>query len=122
MPTTRDIGFAAEQEACEFLKAHGLMFIAQNYQCKMGEIDLIMKDKDALVFVEVRKRSQADFGSGAETITRHKQRCIIKTALFYLLETQQYDACPMRIDVIDICLRENNNHVEWLKNAILEKW
>ena len=122
MPTACEIGAEAETDACRFLESAGLQLIQRNYRCKMGEIDLIMQDKETLVFVEVRKRSHPDFGSGVESISPEKQRRIIKTALHYLLETQQYDAVPTRIDVVDIGLHTGHHAVEWIKNAIMEKW
>jgi len=105
-------GEQEEQKACEYLQAQGLQLITQNFSCKMGEIDLIMKDAHSLVFVEVRYRRNQHFGGAAASITRNKQRKIIRTALFY---QQKYapKSC-MRFDVIAI---EGDNKLQWFPSA-----
>ena len=73
----RQFGKQLESEACDFLLQQGLTLITKNYNCKMGEIDLIMRDRDDyLVFVEVRYRKSSKYGNGAESISRFK-RCKI---------------------------------------------
>ena len=63
--TTKDRGDAAEQLALEHLERHGLKLLARNYRCRMGEVDLIMRDGASLVFVEVRLRGKGAFASAA---------------------------------------------------------
>ena len=105
-------GDKEERRACEYLQTQGLKLITENYLCKMGEIDLIMSDQDTLVFVEVRYRENKAFGGAAASITRSKQRKIIRTALFY---QQQYapKSC-MRFDVVAI---EGDNQLQWFPAA-----
>ena len=85
-------GLAAEKLAATFLVNHGLKFVTQNYHCKYGEIDLIMKEAKTLVFVEVRLRSNSQFGCAAASITPQKQQKLILTAQHYfcLLYTSAY--------------------------------
>lgn len=73
-----------EQRAISFLQSKGLKLIAKNLHCKAGEIDCVMLDKNVLVFVEVRQRSQHNLNNAAASITKEKQRKIKLTANYYL--------------------------------------
>lgn len=109
----RALGQRAEKNAQAYLQRQGLQHIESNYNTPLGEIDLIMQHKDTLVFVEVRQRTSAEHGSALDSIDRHKQRKIIKTAQHYL-QRKAID-CPCRIDVV---VYEADKQVQWLKNAI----
>lgn len=109
----RSIGNTYEEKACAYLENKGLVCITRNYQSRTGEIDLIMQDQDDIVFVEVRYRRESHFGDALESITPQKQRRIEKTAMHYLLQTQQYEKKPIRFDVIAM----NDDTIEWLKAA-----
>ena len=112
----RSRGKEAEIQAREYLEHNGLKLICHNYSCRMGEIDLIMKEQKTLVFIEVRYRKQSGFGSPAETITKHKQRRIISAAQHYLLTANEKVMPPCRFDVIAMT-GEGRGHIEWIKNA-----
>lgn len=107
-------GQLAEKDALVYLKKQGLKLITKNYRCRLGEIDLIMSDKDHLIFVEVRCRSHACFGGGAESITLGKKQKIIKTALHYMIGLKQNDL-SCRFDVISI--DGGKAQITWIKNA-----
>ena len=77
-------GKKIELLAREYLERQGLTFVIANYRGFHGEIDLIMRDKDALVFIEVRHRSQDHYGTGTATVTFTKQQKLKKTAIHYL--------------------------------------
>lgn len=84
----------------------------------MGEIDLIMIDKDTLVFVEVRYRENDTFCTPLETVTRAKQRKVIKAASFYLTTKLKSHDIPCRFDVVGVTRDANEQlHYEWIKNA-----
>ena len=122
MQTTREQGQYTESLACEYLEAKGLKLIEKNYNCRLGEIDLIMQDNDSLVFVEVRYRRSNNFGSGAESITNSKQSKLIKTASLYLQQHAKLNKYPARFDVVSISgfiETENINNIDfnWIKNA-----
>ena len=68
------LGQSAEKRAEIFLASHGLTLVARNWRCRFGEIDLIMRDDSALVFIEVRLRSRSDFGGAAASVTPAKQK------------------------------------------------
>ena len=106
-------GAAAEQLAATFLTQKGLKLVAQNYHCRFGEIDLIMKEGNTLIFVEVRLRSNDSFGSAAMSITKQKQQKLIATAQHYL---QSHQDCACRFDAV-LMDKVHLNHIEWLRNA-----
>lgn len=106
------LGVAAENFALGYLRAQGLQLIERNFSCKLGEIDLIMQADNVLVFVEVRQRKNANFGTAAASITPQKQRKLTLAAQTYLSRYPKMPAC--RFDALVITGQE----VEWLKNII----
>ena len=108
----------AEALALAHLSQQGLQLYQRNYQCKTGEIDLIMKDQDTLVFVEVRFRSDSTRGSPLETVTVSKQKKIIRTASFFLQQHygDRWPAC--RFDVVGILKKKTcETEINWIKSA-----
>ena len=103
-----------ERLAEAHLVAHGFILIERNFLCKGGEIDLIMKDQEYLVFIEVRYRASNEFGGALGSITAGKQRKLRRAAEFYLLQQFGNTPPPCRFDVIAI---EGQNELEWIKNA-----
>jgi putative endonuclease len=101
-----------EEAAQAYLQRHGLVPIEANFRCKLGELDLIMRDGDTLVFVEVRQRAAGSQVSAAASISPAKIRRLVRAAQVYL---QRFDRLPpCRFDVIAI----DGGHFEWLRNAI----
>ncbi len=105
-------GDKAEQQAYRFLVKQGLKTVDRNYRCKAGEIDLIMRDGNILVFVEVRYRKSNKYGSALESITTAKQSRIIAAASLYLAANGNNQ--PVRFDVIAI---SGNGTLNWIENA-----
>lgn len=110
-------GGDAERCAEEFLKQHSLVLLQRNYRCRFGEIDLIMQDGAALVFVEVRMRAGAFFGGAASSITVLKQKKIVRTARHYLASVRTEPSC--RFDAVLLSGREGGQ-IEWVKDAFGE--
>lgn len=108
-------GLAAEAAALQFLQHQGLQFIAQNVSCRFGEIDLIMRDGDTLVFVEVRLRSNAMFSSAADSINYHKQQKLVRAAQFYC--QQHAIRSPCRFDAVLYSSSQQEIPL-WIRNAI----
>jgi putative endonuclease len=117
----RQFGEQKEQQASEFLQAKGLQPVGRNFSCKCGEIDLIMRDNEVLVFVEVRYRQSDGYGSGLESITWQKQRKIIKTAQYYLLRNKLTDAA-CRFDAVAITEQKGLLQFDWVKDAFWQKF
>lgn len=111
------IGKQAEAAACTFLLGKGLSLLEQNYRCKMGEIDLIMQDKNDIVFVEVRSRSRKDYGSAAASINKNKIAKLIKTATHFLQGKKWLYTVNSRFDVVAIHFIAGEMQLDWIKNA-----
>lgn len=108
-------GYEAETKAKEYLIKKGLRFIVNNYRSRFGEIDLIMGEGKAIIFVEVRSRSHRNFGGAAETISFDKRQKLIKTAQIYLSINKLHGKFPVRFDVVT--LEGMPLEVVWIKNA-----
>ena len=93
-------GHRSEAFALEYLKKCGLKLLTRNYASRHGEIDLIMQDKDTLVFVEVRYRKHDNYGGAIESVDYHKRSRITNTAESYL-QTNPWDG-PCRFDIVAI--------------------
>ena len=104
-------GAQAEQRAAQYLLQQGLKQVAQNYRSRFGEIDLIMRDGAALVFIEVRLRRNANFGGAAASIDTRKQRRIVRTAQQYLAGLAHVPPCRFDAVLMD------DSGMQWLKNA-----
>ncbi len=111
-------GAQAEKLAEQFLARQGLQLITKNYRCKQGEVDLIMQDQDTIVFIEVRHRVRADYGSAAESITISKQTKVIKAATIFMMKKGWYQHKAVRFDVVTIqgSLVESPE-LNWIKQA-----
>ncbi len=93
-------GEDAETACYHYLKSHGLKLVERNFNCRLGEIDLIMTEKKMLIFIEVRYRKNSDFGDGLASITSTKQNKLRKTAELYLQQNSQYTNA--RFDVVSM--------------------
>ena len=113
----RKRGQQMETFACDILTAQGLTLLQKNFRIKGGEIDLIMSDRDCLVFIEVRYRQKDRYGCGLESITAQKQRNIIRAAQVYLQNKDLMDKVPVRFDVLAIT-GETSPQWTWIKQAI----
>lgn len=101
-----------EQRALTFLQQRGLTVVMTNYTCRGGEIDLIMRDRDTLVFVEVRQRDGTGYGGAAASISPAKIRRLVRAAQTYLLRYTRLPPC--RFDVLAV----DADRIDWLRNAI----
>lgn len=110
--STRTRGNYAENQAIDYLSAKGLRLIIRNFNTKFGEIDLIMWDQKILVFVEVRSKSTTSYGLPEESITKTKQRKIIKTAQWYLTKHNHDGEC--RFDALFL---NHDTKITWVKDA-----
>lgn len=113
---TQKCGEYFELQAIELLQKKGFKLIARNFQCKLGEIDVIMQDSSTLVFVEVRYRKDSYHGSAEESITPSKQKKLIKTTEFFCLQNPQFQSLSKRIDVVAF----NPPKVNIIHNAVVQ--
>ncbi|HVY05142.1 MAG TPA: YraN family protein [Burkholderiales bacterium] len=109
-------GARAEEIAADFLAQRGLKLVERNYRCRFGEIDLIMSDGRALVFVEVRYRRNKSFGGAVESITGSKRTRLLRAARHYMASLGQFPAC--RFDAV--LLDGDTQNLEWVENAFGE--
>lgn len=112
-PNGQSSGAAAEDLAAAWLERQGLRVLARNYRIKGGEIDLVCRDGDTLVFVEVRLRSHKGYGGAGASITPAKQRRLVLAAQHYL---QAQGEQPCRFDCI-LLSGLDEQHLEWIRNA-----
>ncbi len=106
-------GQAAEDYALSYLQNQGLQLVTRNYRWRGGEIDLIMRDEQSLVFVEVRLRRNQRFGGALASVDQRKQQRLIQCAHHYLCHHKLDTAT--RFDVV--ALSERNFHVHWVQDA-----
>jgi len=105
-------GNDAEDRALAFLETQGLKLVTRNFLCKVGEIDLIVRDQTTVIFVEVRYRQDTSRGTGAETVTRSKMIKIINSARYFLTQHPIHAELDCRFDVISI-----SASLDWIQNA-----
>ncbi|WP_428035566.1 YraN family protein [Amphritea sp.] len=117
----QQIGRDAEQRALIYLKQQGLTLISRNYHCRFGEIDLIMQDREQLVFIEVRSRRHSHWGGASLSVDIYKQKKLIKTASYYLSQQKSSNLPICRFDVIAFEAKQNNGSGDsrpvWYKDA-----
>ncbi len=128
MKPNQKIGQLAENFACCYLQRHGLRLLQRNYATRFGEIDLIMRRKSLLIFVEVRLRNHPHLVNGKESVDYFKQQRLIKAAQHYLQSQCNYSSIlqlqsicyyqhTCRFDIMDLQNRGGSFKVDWIKNA-----
>lgn len=115
-----DKGRAIEEAVATYLQSQGVQILHRNFQSKQGEIDLIAKHLDALVFIEVRFRQNTAYGEASATVTRFKQKKIIQCARFFLCRYPQYANVPCRFDVVGVTLKNSKLDFDWIQSAFYE--
>lgn len=113
--TTITVGNKGEDIACNYLKKLGFKIIERNFRIRGGEIDIIAKDGEFLVFVEVKTRYSEEYGLPIESITPWKIKFLLKSALFYIQKIKWGDK-PYRLDAVLIDFTTQNPQIELIKN------
>ncbi len=111
-----DFGRRNEELAAEFLKKNGYRILKRNYRCKTGEIDIIAKDKGTICFVEVKARSNQNFGLPQEAVDRYKQKQIGKAAVSFLSSHALFGKSA-RFDVVSVLWQEERPVFNLIKDA-----
>ena len=94
-------GQPGEDHACAFLRRHGFEVLERNFRCRSGEVDVIAKDADTVVFVEVKERHGDAHGEGHESVTFGKRRRLVRAARLYAA-SKGLSESPLRFDVVSI--------------------
>jgi putative endonuclease len=117
----KELGKKGEELALRFLKKRGYRIIEKNYVCKMGEMDIIARERDTLAFIEVKTRTTTEFGPPQLAVNSSKQRQLSKVALNYLKEKKLEDV-KARFDVVAILIRPKGEEIELIKDAFELNW
>ena len=112
-PNKRKLGEKIEQNVAEYLKTQGYIILEQNFRCRLGEIDIIAKEKNCIVFIEVKYRKNVVSGYPEEAVNFHKQQKIIKSSLYYIQKNHISINSCFRYDVVSVI----NNKITIIKNA-----
>jgi putative endonuclease len=110
------LGHWGEDLACRELEQRGYAIVARRYRRRSGELDIIARDGDTMVFVEVKARRGREFGDGAEAVSPIKRRRMARLAVGYVMR-HRLTNCPCRFDVVTIHLDEARAVVEVYQNA-----
>ncbi len=111
-------GRAAEDMAAAHLRAHGLLVVRRNARCPFGEVDLVCRERDLLIIVEVRSRARSDHGDALESVTWRKQRRIVRTTEFLLQRHAEWRGLRVRFDVIAIeGTPLQSRRLRWVRDA-----
>ncbi len=115
--TNQQVGKHGEAVAAEHLVRSGMGLVDRNWRCPLGEIDIIARDGDTLVFCEVKTRRGTGYGTPAEAVVRAKQERLRRLALMWL-HTAGIHACDIRFDVVSVFpQRRGQPRVEHIKDA-----
>ena len=112
----KELGKKGEEIAIHFLKKKGYRILERNYVCKMGEMDIIAREKDTLAFIEVKTRTSTIFGPPQLAVNLTKQMQLSKVALYFLKEKKLEDV-KARFDVVAILLGPKGEEIELIKDA-----
>jgi putative endonuclease len=115
--STRATGSHWEDAALAFLTRHGMKSVARNFNCRYGEIDLILRDRGTLVFAEVRYRDAAQHGGAAPSVGAAKQARLVKAASLYLQAHPELACLPCRFDVVGCSGSPAIPHFDWIRSA-----
>ncbi len=112
-----EIGKIGEDLATKYLENIGYSIIERNFIAKQGEIDIIAKDKEELVFIEVKTRTNALYGQPVDAVNRIKQKHLVKTVNYYLY-LRNLENKFIRLDVIEVYLKDNTYKINHIKQII----
>lgn len=110
-------GVAAEKSALAYLRANGLKLLKRNYRCAYGELDIVMRDQQVLVFVEVRYRADARFGGAANSINADKQRKLRRSGEAFLQHHPNLGSSGCRFDVLALSGTPPKYEIDWIRDA-----
>jgi putative endonuclease len=110
------LGDEGEQVACRFLKRRRYAIVERNYRCRVGEIDVVALERDVVVFVEVKTRTDEGFGTPLHAVDERKQRQIVRAAQYYLRQKRLLER-NVRFDVVAVWRDGREWRCELVRNA-----
>jgi len=113
------LGRRGEEVAAQYLLRRGCRILARNYRCPLGELDLVAEEDGVIVFVEVKTRRGGRAGTGAQAVTTHKRRRLLRLARYYLA-VHGLAGGPCRFDVISLAVSSGRARVEVVRHAFQE--
>lgn len=112
-----ELGTKGEDIACKYLANQGYIIQKRNFKCKSGEIDIIAKEKNEIVFIEVKTRTSKKYGNPSEAVTETKQKHIKKATEFYIYK-HNLENNFIRFDVIEVYLKGKIFCINHIKNIL----
>lgn len=113
----QETGKSGEEIASIYLEKEGYIILERNFSCHQGEIDIIAKDKDEIVFIEVKTRTNKKYGLASEAVNKQKQNHLIRTIKYYIY-INNYENDFIRIDVIEVYITNKKIKINHIKQAI----
>ena len=110
-------GAWAEEAACRYLEARGLRRVVRNYRCPHGEIDLVLRDGEELVFTEVRYRGRGAWVGGVESVDAAKRRRLLASAEHFLQRHHEHTQRACRFDVLGVSGARAAPCFDWVQDA-----
>jgi len=117
MYINQEIGKLGEDIAVNYLKQKGYKILDRNFECRQGELDIIALDKKEIVFIEVKTRTSNRYGYPSEAVNKIKQKHMLQTIKYYLYVRNLNDKF-VRIDVIEVYIKDNVYKVNHIKQAL----
>ena len=117
----KELGKKGEDLALQYLKKNGYRIFEKNYVCKMGEVDIIAREKDTLAFIEVKTRTSTAFGPPQLAVNAAKQMQLSKVAVYFLKE-KGIENVKARFDVVAIVLGPKGPEIELIRDAFETRW
>lgn len=111
------VGKIGEDIASKYLMDNNYEIIERNFNCKQGEIDIIARDENEIVFIEVKTRTSKAYGNPIDAVTYYKQKHILKSVEYYLF-LRKLENVFVRIDIVEVYKKDGKYHVNHIKNAI----
>lgn len=117
MYISHELGRIGENIIADYITKLGYKVVERNFECNQGEIDIIAKDKEELVFIEVKTRTDISYGEASEAVTNTKKRHLINSIKYYIYK-QKLENQPIRIDVAEVYINKGKVKVNYIKQAI----
>lgn len=117
MYVSHELGRMGENIIADYITKLGYKVVERNFECNQGEIDIVAKDKEELVFIEVKTRTDISYGEASEAVTDTKKRHLINSIKYYIYK-QKLEKQPIRIDVAEVYINKGKVKVNYIKQAI----